>query len=157
MKFVIQRVESAKVDVKRENEIETVGAIDKGFLVLIGISNQDDESVADKLIHKLLNLRIFQDSEGKTNLNIDAVEGKLLLVSQFTLYADCKHGNRPSFTNAGSPEEAERLYNYIVEKCMEALNKDGLSRVETGEFGGDMSISLVNDGPFTIILDSEKL
>ena len=150
MKFVIQRVTSAQVEV--EGKLE--GKIDLGYLVLIGVCNSDTEEIADKLVHKLVNLRIFQDDQGKTNLNIDAVDGKMLLISQFTLYADCKHGNRPSFTNAGNPEMAEALYDYIVEKCKAILGEE---RVETGVFGGDMKVSLLNDGPFTIVLDSEEL
>lgn len=150
MKFVIQRVTSAQVEV--EGKLE--GKIDLGYLVLIGVCNSDTEDIADKLIHKLVNLRIFQDDQGKTNLNIDAVDGKMLLISQFTLYADCKHGNRPSFTNAGNPEMAEALYDYIVTKCKSILGEE---RVETGVFGGDMKVSLLNDGPFTIVLDSAEL
>lgn len=157
MKFVIQRVTSASVVVNENGEIKETGRIDLGFVVLIGISKGDNKEIADKLVHKLINLRIFQDQEGKTNLNIEAVNGKMLLVSQFTLYADCKHGNRPSFTDAGEPKEAEALYNYIVEKCKDALNHGEESRVATGVFGGDMTINLVNQGPFTIILDSDKL
>ena len=150
MKFVIQRVTSAGVEI----EGKTVGKIDSGFLVLIGVCNSDTEEIADKLIHKLVNMRIFEDEQGKTNLNIDAVNGKMLLISQFTLYADCKHGNRPGFSNAGNPEMAEKLYDYIVDKCKGILGEE---RIETGVFGGDMKVSLLNDGPFTIILDSEEL
>ena len=158
MKFLIQRVTSAEVSVLRDTGLrETVGSIGKGFLVLIGISDSDNTEIADKLIHKLVNLRIFQDEQGKTNLNIDAVDGSMLLISQFTLYADCKHGNRPSFTEAGNPKDAENLYNYIVDKCREKLEAGETKRIATGEFGGDMSVSLVNDGPFTIILDSRDL
>ena len=154
MKFVIQRVNSAKVEIIDNGSSRVPGEIRKGFLVLIGVSQEDDETVADKLIHKLVNLRIFEDDNGKTNLNIDAVNGEMLLVSQFTLYADCKHGNRPSFTDAGSPDRAEELYEYIVSQCRDKL---GNNRIATGEFGADMQVNLVNDGPFTIILDSEKL
>lgn len=147
MKFVIQRVTQARVEI----DGEAVGAIENGYLVLIGISKDDNQEVADKLIKKLVNLRIFEDENGKTNLNIDAVSGKLLLISQFTLYADCKHGNRPSFTDAAGPDIAEALYNYIVVECKGSLGED---RVQQGVFGGDMKVSLVNDGPFTIVLDS---
>lgn len=148
MRFVIQRVERASV--KIDHEVK--GSIEKGFLVLIGIGEGDDEQVADKLIKKLVNMRIFEDDEGKTNLALSDVGGGLLLVSQFTLYADCRKGNRPSFTGAAKPDEAERLYDYIVQKCREKIPV-----VEQGEFGADMKIDLLNDGPFTIILDSEDI
>lgn len=148
MRFVIQRVERASVTI--DHEIK--GSIEKGFLVLIGIGEGDNEQVADKLIKKLVNMRIFEDDEGKTNLALSDVGGGLLLVSQFTLYADCRKGNRPSFTGAAKPDEAERLYDYIVQKCREKIPV-----VEQGEFGADMKIDLLNDGPFTIILDSEDI
>ncbi len=148
MKFVIQRVTEAAVSV--DNQI--IGKIDKGYLVLIGISQSDDVSVADKMIKKLIGLRIFEDENGKTNLDIKAVNGQLLLVSQFTLYADCRKGNRPSFTDAGNPESANNLYEYIIDKC-----KEEIPVVEKGCFGADMKISLVNDGPFTIVLNSDEL
>lgn len=131
---------------------EIKGSIEKGFLVLIGIGEGDDEQTADKLVKKLVNMRIFEDEEGKTNLALRDVGGGLLLVSQFTLYADCRKGNRPSFTGAAKPDEAQRLYDYIVQKCREQI-----SLVEQGEFGADMKIDLLNDGPFTIVLDSEDL
>ena len=150
MKFVIQRVSSGSVEI--EGRIH--GEIGDGFVVLIGVTKDDTEEIADKMVRKMMNLRIFSDSDGKTNLNIDAVEGKVLLISQFTLYADCKHGNRPSFTNAGGPEMAEALYEYIISISKEALGED---RVETGSFGADMKVKLVNDGPFTIVLDSDEL
>ena len=124
------------------------------FLVLIGACDSDDTAIADKMIKKMLGLRIFRDEEGKTNLSLDSVNGSLLLVSQFTLYADCKKGNRPSFIKSGSPEHAEALYDYIVDSCRNSL---GSSRVGTGSFGAEMKVSLVNDGPFTIVLDSEEL
>ena len=148
MRFVIQRVQSA--DVKIDGRV--AGAIGKGFLVLIGISNPDNETVADKMVGKLLGMRIFEDENGKTNLSLSDVGGELLLISQFTLYADCKRGNRPSFTGAGRPEMAEPLYEYIIKKCREA----GFG-TKTGEFGADMKVTLVNDGPFTVILDSNEL
>ena len=148
MKFVIQRVKEASVTV----EGKITGEIGKGFLVLIGVSNEDSKEIADRLVAKLLKLRIFQDENGKTNLDLASVNGELLLVSQFTLYADCKHGNRPSFTNAGGATLAEELYEYIIAKTRES----GL-KVETGIFGAEMKVSLVNDGPFTIILDSEEI
>lgn len=150
MKFVIQRVTSASVEVEKE----VIGKIDTGFLVLIGVSNEDDTQIADKLVRKMLGLRIFQDEEGKTNLSLDSVNGSVLLVSQFTLYADCKKGFRPSFINAGAPDHAEELYEYIIQSCKNVL---GESRVATGSFGADMKVSLLNDGPFTIILDSRDL
>ncbi len=148
MKFVIQRVSQASVTINQQ----VTGKIDKGFLVLIGISSSDTKETADKMIRKMLGLRIFEDAEGKTNLSLAAVNGQLLLVSQFTLYADCRKGNRPSFMNAGAPDAAKELYEYIIQKCR-AENYP----VETGIFGADMKISLINDGPFTIILDSEQI
>lgn len=148
MKFVIQRVTDASVEV----ENECIGSIGHGFLVLIGIAEEDTTDIADKLIRKLLGLRIFEDENGKTNLSLSDVNGQLLLVSQFTLYADCKKGNRPSFVKAGNPELANRLYEYIIAAC-----KKEVGVVETGRFGADMKVSLRNDGPFTIILDSAEL
>lgn len=148
MKFVIQRVTHASVTI----EGEVRGKIGKGFLVLIGIGMEDHEGVADKMVQKLVNMRIFEDENGKTNLALRDVGGELLLISQFTLYADCKKGNRPSFTRAGKPDAAERLYEYIIQKC-----KEDISVVEQGEFGADMKLDLRNDGPFTIVLDSEEL
>ena len=151
MKFLIQRVSEASVNV----EGTVTGSIKQGYLVLIGVSDTDTREVADKLIKKMLGLRIFADSEGKTNLSLADVGGSLLLVSQFTLYADCKKGNRPSFIKAGSPQLANELYEYIIEACRNEIGD--ATRVQTGEFGADMKVSLVNDGPFTIVLDSEKL
>lgn len=148
MKFVIQRVLESSV--KTDKKI--IGQIKKGYLVLIGVSNTDTEETADKMIRKMTGLRIFEDENGKTNLSLADVGGELLLVSQFTLYANCKKGNRPSFTDAGSPEHANNLYEYIIEKC-----KNIVPIVETGCFGAHMEISLINDGPFTIVLDSETL
>lgn len=148
MKFVIQRVNHASVTV--ENEV--IGKINKGFLVLMGACNEDDEAIADKMVKKLIGLRIFDDADGKTNLALKDVDGELLIVSQFTLYADCKKGNRPSFINAGSPEHAEKLYEYVVEQC-----KKEVPIVQTGSFGAEMKVALENDGPFTIILDSEEI
>lgn len=146
MKFVIQRTTEAKVEIDKK----TVGRIGKGFVVLIGISKSDNEEIAKKMVDKMLKLRIFEDEEGKTNRDIDRVDGELLLISQFTLYANCKKGNRPSFIDAGEPDRAKYLYEYIISLC-----KDSGKKVETGEFGADMKVSLLNDGPFTIILDSE--
>lgn len=146
MKFVIQRVTEASVSV----EGTVIGKIGKGFLVLIGVSGQDTKETADKMIKKLIGLRIFDDAEGKTNLALKDVDGQLLLISQFTLYADCKKGNRPSFINAGAPEMANELYEYIIEECQKEIPV-----VQRGKFGAEMKVSLCNDGPFTIILDSE--
>ena len=148
MRIVIQRVKRASVSV----EEKVVGSIQKGFLVLIGVGQGDDEATADKYMKKLLGLRIFEDENGKTNKSLADVDGQLLMVSQFTLYANCKKGNRPSFIEAGSPDKANVLYEYIIEQCRKIV-----PIVETGSFGADMKVSLVNDGPFTIILDSEKL
>ena len=148
MKFVIQRVKNASCTV--DNEV--IGAIDQGFCVFIGVSNEDTTEIADKMIKKLIGMRIFDDENDKINLSLADVNGGLLLISQFTLYADCKKGNRPSFTNAGNPELANNLYEYIISKC-----KEQISNVQTGSFGADMKIALRNDGPFTIILDSKEL
>ena len=148
MRFVVQRVSEASVTV----ESECIGKINTGFLVLIGIAENDTREIADKLIRKLIGLRIFRDAEGKTNLSLKDVNGELLLVSQFTLYADCKKGYRPSFVHAGNPELANDLYEYIIEECRKQLPV-----VETGSFGADMKVSLLNNGPFTILLDSDDL
>lgn len=148
MRFLVQRVQNAGVAV----ENETIGSISNGLLVFVGVSNTDTREIADKMIQKLLNLRIFSDENGKTNLSLSSVNGELLIISQFTLYADCKHGNRPSFTDAGKPELANALYEYIIEKCKESVTK-----VACGEFGADMKVSLLNDGPFTIMLDSDVI
>lgn len=148
MRFVVQRVSEASVTV----EGECIGKINTGFLVLIGIAENDTREIADKLIRKLIGLRIFRDAEGKTNLSLKDVNGELLLVSQFTLYADCKKGYRPSFVHAGNPELANNLYEYIIEECRKQLPV-----VETGSFGADMKVSLLNNGPFTILLDSDDL
>ena len=148
MKLVIQRVQYGEVKV--DNQV--VGSIQKGFVVLVGVSDTDDQSIADKMLKKMLNLRIFDDEQGKTNLSLADVHGEILMISQFTLYADCKKGNRPSFVNAGSPDIAIPLYEYIISECQKQI-----SNVQTGIFGADMKISIENDGPFTIILDSEEL
>ena len=148
MKFVIQRVRHASVTVDEE----VIGKIGRGYMVLIGACDADDEAIADKMVDKMIKLRINRDAEGKTNLSLADVGGELLLISQFTLYANCKKGNRPSFIEAGSPEHANALYEYIIEKCRERVPV-----VETGSFGAEMAVELLNDGPFTIILDSEKL
>lgn len=148
MKFVIQRVQFAEVKV--DNEI--VGKINHGFLVLVGVSQSDTEQIADKMLKKLLGLRIFEDADGKTNLDIHAVSGEILFVSQFTLYADCRKGNRPSFIQAGAPDEAKRLYEYIIAEASKQIPV-----VQHGIFGADMKVSLLNDGPFTILLDSAEI
>lgn len=148
MRFVIQRVLESSVSV----DGKVIGQIGKGFMVLIGVGSGDTRETADKMIKKLIGMRIFEDENGKTNLNLESVGGSLLLISQFTLYADCKRGNRPGFTDAGAPDLAEELYEYIISECRKSVPV-----VERGVFGADMKVSLVNDGPFTVILDSEKL
>ena len=148
MKLVIQRV--LKADVTVNNTI--VGQINKGVLVLVGICHDDTKEIADKMLKKLISLRIFEDSCGKTNLNLEAVSGSILMVSQFTLYADCKKGNRPSFTRASAPDKANELYKYMLSEC-----KKQVPIVESGVFGADMKVNLLNDGPFTIILDSDEI
>lgn len=148
MRFVVQRVQHASVAV----DGEIIGKIEQGFLVLIGVAQSDTQAIADKMIKKLIGLRIFEDENGKTNLDLKSVGGQLLLVSQFTLYADCRKGNRPSFINAGAPDMANALYEYIIEAC-----KKEIPVVQTGSFGADMKVELLNDGPFTIWLDSEEI
>lgn len=148
MRFVIQRVTEASVTI--DGEIS--GKIGKGYLVLIGVADTDTKEIADKMIRKMIGLRIFEDEKGKTNLSLADVDGGLLLVSQFTLYANCKRGNRPSFIEAGKPDMANEMYEYIIEKCRESVDE-----VQTGEFGADMKVQLLNDGPFTILLDSDQL
>ena len=145
MKFVIQRVTEASVTVDEK----IIGQINKGFMVLIGVGQNDTKEIADKMVKKLVGLRIFEDENGKTNLSLADVDGQLLLISQFTLYANCKKGYRPSFTDSGAPDLAESLYEYIIAQC-----KETVPVVETGSFGADMKVSLINDGPFTIVLDS---
>ena len=148
MRFVVQGVTHASVTV----DGNVIGKIGQGFMVLIGVSDEDTKETADKMVKKLLGLRIFEDENGKTNLDLHTVDGSLLLISQFTLYADCKHGNRPSFIKAGKPDMANEMYEYIIAKCREQVEI-----VETGEFGADMKVELLNDGPFTILLDSDQL
>ncbi len=148
MRFVIQRVTHASVKV----EDQVVGSIGKGFMVLIGVCDSDTEAIADKMLDKMIKLRIFEDENGKTNLSLGDVGGELLLISQFTLYANCKKGNRPSFIQSGSPEHADQLYRYIIERCRERVDT-----VEQGQFGAEMKVELLNDGPFTILLDSEEI
>lgn len=144
MKLVVQRVKEAKVEVDEK----MVGKINKGFLVLIGITHEDEKEQADYLVKKLCNLRVFEDKNGKMNLGLKDIEGELLIVSQFTLYADCSNGNRPSFTNAARPEKANELYEYFCKEC----EKNDI-KVEKGIFGADMKVSLINDGPVTIIIE----
>ena len=148
MRFVIQRVTEASVTI--DGEIS--GKIGKGYLVLIGVADTDTKEIADNMIRKMIGLRIFEEEQGKTNLSLADVDGGLLLVSQFTLYANCKRGNRPSFIEAGKPDMANEMYEYIIEKCRESVEE-----VQTGEFGADMKVQLLNDGPFTILLDSDQL
>ncbi len=148
MRFLIQRVNEASVSVAGE----VIGRIDRGLLVFIGISGEDNTEIADKMVKKLLGLRIFEDENGKVNLDLKTVGGQLLLISQFTLYADCRKGNRPSFTDAGGPEVANDLYRYIIDRCRQETEI-----VEEGSFGAEMKVSLLNDGPFTIYLDSEDI
>lgn len=145
MKFVIQRVNNASVTI----EGKTVGSINKGLLILMGVSDTDTADMLPKFADKIVKMRIFADENGKTNLSLGDVQGEMLIVSQFTLYADCRKGNRPSFTSAGAPDTASALYEQFITLCKERITK-----VETGEFGADMKVSLENDGPFTIILDS---
>lgn len=149
MKLLIQRVLNASVSI----DGDVVGSINKGFMVLFGACQDDTKEIADKLVKKMMGLRIFEDENGKTNLSLADVNGEILIVSQFTLYADCKKGNRPSFINAGSPESANELYEYVTNKIR---NEYGLD-VQTGSFGADMKVSLINDGPFTIMLDSKEI
>ena len=148
MKFVIQRVEKASVSV----EEKLVGSIKNGFVMFVGVCDSDSCEIADKMVNKMLHLRIFSDENGKTNLDLKSVNGELLIISQFTLYADCKKGNRPSFTKAGKPEFANELYEYILKKCSEEI-----PNVAHGIFGAHMEVSLINEGPFTIILDSDEI
>ncbi len=148
MKFVLQRVMSAHVSVDEK----IVGEIGKGYLLLVGVTDKDNKEIADKMIEKVSRLRIFEDENGKTNLSIHQVDGEILVISQFTLCADCKKGNRPSFVGAGAPQMAEKLYEHILKRCEELFK-----RTQKGIFGADMKVSLVNDGPFTLVLDSNEL
>lgn len=148
MRVVIQRVSEARVAV----EGRIIGSIGKGFLILVGVGLEDTREIADKYIDKMLKLRIFPDENGKTNLSLQEVKGEVLVVSQFTLYADCRKGNRPDFINAAGAVKAKELYEYVLTAV-----RDRLGKVEAGEFGGDMKVSLTNDGPFTIILDERMI
>ena len=146
MKLVIQRVSRASVTVRGS----VIGQIGQGYLVLVGVGREDTKEDADRLVRKMIGLRIFSDENGKINKSLKDVDGQLLLISQFTLYADCRKGNRPGFTDAGDPEKAKELYEYMIDSCRREIPV-----VEQGEFGADMKVELVNDGPFTILLDSE--
>lgn len=148
MRMVIQRVQHAKVTA----EGRTTGEIGKGFLILLGVGMQDTEEIAEKMADKMMRLRIFADENDKTNLSLQDVDGQLLVVSQFTLYADCRKGNRPSFVHAGKPDQANALYEYFMDYCRKTIPV-----VEAGEFGADMKVELCNDGPFTIVLDSDEI
>lgn len=148
MKFVLQRVQNAQVTV----DGEIVGKIGKGYLLLVGVTAGDNTEIADKMIEKVSRLRIFEDENGKTNLSIDQVGGEILVISQFTLCADCKKGNRPSFINAGAPQMAKELYEHILSRCEELFKN-----TQKGIFGADMKVSLTNDGPFTLVLDSKEI
>lgn len=145
MKIVLQRVKKAKVII--DNKVN--GEIEKGYLLLLGIGKNDSEETAVHMIEKVKKLRLFEDENGKTNLSLEQVNGKVMVVSQFTLYADCRKGTRPSFADAAPPEMAENLYNFFLSKCV-----DTFGEVQHGEFGADMQVELVNDGPFTIYLES---
>ena len=148
MRAVLQRVTEASVTIDGQK----VGEIGKGIMVLFGMLGTDTDKTIDYMLDKVINLRIFEDENGKTNLDIHTVGGELLLISQFTLYANCRHGNRPSFIEAGKPDMANEMYEYIIAKC-----KEQVPVVEKGEFGADMKVELLNDGPFTILLDSDQL
>ena len=148
MRAVLQRVTRASVTV----DGEVLGKIGKGFMILLGVENSDTEEITDKMADKICKLRIFEDENGKTNLSLADVGGELLVISQFTLYADCTKGNRPSFVKAGAPDKAEHLYEHFMERC-----RNYVDVVEKGQFGADMKVELLNDGPFTLMLESEQL
>lgn len=148
MRAVIQRVSRAQVSV----DGTVLGKIDRGFLILLGVSGEDSREIAERMADKICRLRIFEDADGKTNCSLADVGGSLLVISQFTLYADCRKGNRPSFIKAGAPEMAEALYEHFMERC-----RTHVDQVEKGRFGADMKVELLNDGPFTLMLDSAEL
>ena len=148
MRAVIQRVSRAQVSV----DGTVLGKIDRGFLILLGVSGEDSREIAERMADKICRLRIFEDADGKTNCSLADVGGALLVISQFTLYADCRKGNRPSFIKAGAPEMAEALYEHFMERC-----RTHVDQVEKGRFGADMKVELLNDGPFTLLLDSAEL
>lgn len=147
MRLVVQRVKNSNVVV----EGQTIGEIGQGYMVLIGVGPEDTKEIADFLVQKLINLRVFEDENEKMNLSIKDIDGELLLISQFTLYADTSHGNRPSFINAAKSDKANELYEYFVEQC----KKQNIKKVATGKFATDMQVTLQNDGPVTIILEKE--
>lgn len=148
MRIVIQRVLEAEVKV----ENQTIGSIGQGLLLFVGIGKEDTKEVADKYIDKILKLRIFADENGKTNKSLQEAQGEILVVSQFTLYADCRRGNRPDFLNAAGASVAKELYEYVLQ-----ILRGHMNNVQAGEFGADMKVSLINDGPFTIILDEQSI
>lgn len=148
MRALLQRVSNAHVDIKNE----TVGSIDNGYLIFLGVAQEDTEQHAEKLWNKIIKLRIFEDNDGKANLSLSEISGEVLIVSQFTLYANCKKGNRPSFVEAGAPDKANHLYDYFI-----GLARKDIAKVATGEFGRMMDVTLTNDGPFTIWLDTDTL
>lgn len=148
MRCLVQRVLSASVSVSGE----TLGSVEKGYMILLGVKNTDSETVADKMVKKVLDARLFEDENGKTNLSIRDISGSILLVSQFTLYANTKRGNRPSFIDAGDPAHAEKLYEYFMQR----IREEGIL-LQHGKFGADMKVQLINDGPFTILYDSDTL
>ena len=148
MKIVLQRVTEARVTI----DGKVNGKIGKGYVLLLGVAVTDTKEIADKMIEKVSRLRIFEDENGKTNLSIDQVDGEVLVISQFTLYADCKKGNRPSFIGAGAPDFANEMYEYVLSRCRELFKN-----TQSGIFGADMKVSLTNDGPFTIVLDSDYI
>lgn len=147
MRVVLQRVAHACVKV----DGQVIGQIGKGFLILLGVAGTDTEAAADRMADKICKLRIFEDADGKTNLSLADVEGELLIISQFTLYADCHKGNRPSFIKAGAPDKANELYEYFISRCRQYV-----PTVEHGSFGADMKVELLNDGPFTLVLEGDE-
>ena len=149
MKIVLQRVKNAQVKVDEKS----VGKIEKGLLIFLGIGKNDDEKIADKFVKKICNLRIFEDENKKMNKSVKDINGDILIISQFTLYANCKSGNRPSFTEACEPQKANELYEYLKKMCSKELERN----IQSGVFGADMKVELLNDGPVTIILDSEEI
>lgn len=160
MRAVVQRVSRASVSI----DGHVNGEIGRGYLILLGVGKEDDEAVAEKLWQKIWKLRIFQDEQGKTNLDLASVGGSVLIVSQFTLFANCRKGNRPSFIDSAPPADGERLYAYFTElagmsigKADASISGAGVPHVATGVFGADMQVELVNDGPFTVVLDTDQL
>ncbi len=148
MRAVVQRVKKGSVEIKEKE----IGKIEKGLIILLGVGQNDSEKDAEYLTEKIVNLRIFEDKEGKMNLSVKDINGQILIISQFTLYGDCKKGRRPSFISAALPDKAVKLYDYFLKN----IKNCGL-KIETGEFQAMMLVKIFNDGPVTIILDSEKL